>query len=189
MGNRLQSFGLPQILLLNSRYLIVEGNSSLPGSTSDYGIMLSGTSRSNTLSNIDFTSLTVSATYVSCEAGTDHNTGTNILVPTCNSSTWLANLGQDNSFDFLAIACLIDTVESFGLHRGIEDSLKDKLNSAIDSLNLLSKDSVAEAIGALNAFIKECEAQRDKKITSAQADDLIAYARKIQVVLSEPYND
>jgi hypothetical protein len=182
-GNKLQSYGLPQILLLNSRYLVVEGNSSLPGSTSDYGIVLSGTSWSNALSNINFSNLTVTGTYVSCEAETADNSGTNILVPTCDSSKRLADLGQANSFEFIAIACLIDMVESCGLHKGIENSLKSKLENAIDSLNRSSKGSVAGATGALNAFINECEAQRDKKITSAQAGDLIAYAREILAVL------
>jgi hypothetical protein len=182
-GNRLQSYGLPQIALLNCRNSVVEGNASLPGSTSDYGIVLSGTSRSNTLSNINFSHLTVTGTYVSGEADTDNNSGTNILVPTCDGSKWLADLGQDNSFEFIAIACLIDMVESCGFHQGIENSLKNKLENAIDSLNRLSHGSVAAAIGALKAFINECEAQRDKKITSAQAGDLIAYARKILAVL------
>jgi hypothetical protein len=182
-GNKLYSYGLPQILFLNSRNLVVEGNTSLPGSTSDYGMVLSGTSHSNTLNNINLSNLTVAGTYVSCEADTDDNTGTNILVPTCDTSRWLANLGQDNSFEFIAIACLIDKVESYDLPQGIENSLEAKLNSAIDSLNRLSHGSVAAAIGALNALINECKAQRDKKITSSQADDLIEYAKKIQAVL------
>jgi hypothetical protein len=183
MGNLLQSYGLPQILLLNSRYLIVEGNTSLPGSTSDYGIVLSGTSQSNTSSNINLNNLTVTGTYLSCEADTDHNTGTNILVPACDNSIWLADLGQDNSFEFISIACLIDQVESYDLPRGIENSLEAKLKRAMNSQNPLANGSVMAAIGALNAFINECEAQRGKKITRLQADDLIAYARKIQAVL------
>ncbi len=182
-GNQLYSFGRPQILLLNSRNSVLEGNTSLPGSTSDFGILLSGTSRSNTLRDINFNNLTVTGTYVSCEAGTEDNTGLNIFVPTCDSSTWLTNLGQDNSFEFIAVACLIDQVNSYDLQQGIEDSLEAKLNRAIDSLNRLSNGSVAGAIGTLNAFINECAAHRDKKITSAQADELIAYARKILTVL------
>jgi hypothetical protein len=182
-GNKLHSFGLPQIALLNSRNLVVEGNTSLPGSISNCGIELSGTSRSNTFSNINFSNLTATGAYVSCEADTDDNTGTNILVPTCDSNRWLADLGQENSFEFIAIGCLVDKVESYDLHQGIETSLEAKLKSAIDSLNRLSKGSVAAAIGALSAFINECKAQRDKKITSAQADDLIAYAQKIQAAL------
>jgi len=182
-GNKLYSDGLPQIALLNSRNLVVEGNTSLPGSTSNYGIELSGTSRLNTFSNMNLSNLTVTGTYVSCEADTDDNTGTNILVPTCDSGKWLADLGQDNSFEFIAIACLIDKVESYDLAQGIENSLEAKLKSAINSLYQLSNGSAAAAIGALTAFINECAAQRDNKITSAQADDLIAYARKIRAVL------
>ncbi len=181
--NKLQSYGLPQILLLNSRDLVVDGNASLPGSTSDYGIVMSGTSRSNALSNINFSHLTVTGGYVSCEAEAEHNSGTNILVPTCDNSKWLSDLGQDNSFEFVAIPCLIDKVESYDLATGIENSLKAKLDSAINSLNQPSNGSAAKAIGPLNAFINECKAQRDKKITCAQADDLSAYARKIQAVL------
>ena len=182
-GNNLQSYGLPQILLLNSRDLVVDGNASLPGSISDYGIVLSGTSRSNTLSNINFSHLTVTRTYVSCEEDADNNTGTNILVPTCDSNRWLADLGQENSFEFMAITCLSSRIESYDLHPGVENSLKAKLNNAIDSLNRLSNGSAAGAIGALTAFINECAAQRGKKITSAQADALTAYAEKIRALL------
>ena len=182
-GNKLYSYGLPQIALLNSRNLVVERNTSLPGSTSNYGIELSGTSQSNKFSNINLSHLTVTGAYVSCEADTYDNTGTNILVPMCDSGKWLADLGQDNSFEFIAIACLIDKVESYDLAQGIENSLEAKLKSAINSLNQLSNGSAAAAIGALTAFINECAAQREKKITSAQADDLIAYARKIRAAL------
>lgn len=182
-GNQLQSSGQPLIELLNNRNLVVEGNACLPGSTSNYGILLSGTSQSNILSNINLNWLTVTGTYVSCEAGTHDNTGTNILVPTCDRSRWLDDGGQDNSFEFIAIACLIDQLESYELPQGIANSLEAKLYRALDSLNRFSNGSLAGAIGALGAFINECQAQRDKKIPRGLADDLTAYARKIQTVL------
>ncbi len=182
-GNQLQSYGQPLIELLNSRNLVVEDNAALPGSASNYGILLSGTAQSNTLSNINLSWLTVTGTYVACQAGTHDNTGTNILVPTCDRGRWLEDAGQGNEFECIAIACLIDQLKSYGLPQGIANSLEAKLNRAMDSLNRFSNGSLAGAVGVLGAFINECQAQSGKKIPRGLADDLIAYARKIQTVL------
>ncbi len=182
-GNRLRSDGLPQIELFNSRELTVEGNSSLPDSNSNSGILLSGTSSSNTFHNIDFSRLTVTGAYVSCGTGTSQNAGTGILVPTCDPGIWLADQGLNNAFEFLAMPCLLDKLESCGLEPGIKNSLEAKLKRAMDLLDRTSNGSVTGAIGALNAFMSECRAQSGKKIPGEQAEDLIAYARKIRAVL------
>lgn len=182
--NRLFSNGLPQMEVLNSRDLDVAGIASLPGSSSDRGILLSGTSSSNAFAGIDFSQLTVTRAYVSCETGTNRNTGVSILVPTCDPGLCLADLGQENQFEFLSVACLIDKVESSGLPAGVANSLLAKLRTATDSLGRSSPGSAAAAIGALGAFINECRGQKGKKIPAAQADDLIAYARRIRAVLS-----
>ncbi len=71
---------------------------------------------------------------------------------------------------------LIDYVEALNLPGGIENSLVSKLESAIKSLD---RGKVKPAVNQLNAFINEINAQRGKKITDPQADDLIATAQGI----------
>jgi hypothetical protein len=71
---------------------------------------------------------------------------------------------------------LIDDVEKLNLHGGTEKSLTKKLENAIKSLE---KGEIEAAIGKLNAFINEVEAQRGKKIDEADADALIAAAQAI----------
>jgi hypothetical protein len=44
---------------------------------------------------------------------------------------------------------------------------------------------MAVTISKLNAFINECQAQSGNKLTTAQADELIADARAIIALLSQ----
>jgi parallel beta-helix repeat protein len=74
------------------------------------------------------------------------------------------------------INALIRTVRSWELHKGIENSLTSKLDSAI---HLLSKGNGNGAIHKLLDFINQVEAQRGKKMTGEQADYLVAEAQKI----------
>jgi len=67
-------------------------------------------------------------------------------------------------------------VEGYGLPGGIENSLVSKLENAIKSFE---KGNYNAAIGQINAFINEVEAQRGKKIPSTQADELIDMAQAI----------
>ena len=60
------------------------------------------------------------------------------------------------------------------LQQGIWNSLDAKLQAAINAWDKVNKGQGAVAINMLNAFINECEAQRDKKLTSEQADELIS---------------
>ena len=75
-----------------------------------------------------------------------------------------------------AIQDLISDVEGMNLAKGVENSLTSKLEAAIRSLN---RDQKNVATNQLYAFINEIEAQRDKKITNAQADELIAKAQRV----------
>ena len=75
-----------------------------------------------------------------------------------------------------AIEALIELVEGFGIHHGTANSLISKLENAIASLE---NSNVVSAIGMLNAFINEVEAQRSKKINDADADELVAEANLI----------
>lgn len=71
---------------------------------------------------------------------------------------------------------LINQVESLGLPKGQENSLEAKLRSALASVQRGNENS---ASGQLGAFINEVQAQRGKKIPSADADALIASAQQI----------
>jgi hypothetical protein len=79
------------------------------------------------------------------------------------------------------IQSLMDQVESLGLPKGQENSLEAKLRAALASVQ---RGNESSASGQLGAFINEVEAQRGKKIPSADADALIAAAQQIIAELS-----
>lgn len=83
-----------------------------------------------------------------------------------------------------AIQDLIDTVESFNLQQGIENSLDAKLDAALQALEDLNDNNDVAAINALEAFINAVEAQRGNKLTDAQADELVEKAQAIISSLS-----
>ena len=71
---------------------------------------------------------------------------------------------------------LAETVGSLDLLTGTETALVAKLNAAKGSLESGREDT---AVNQLTAFINEVEAQRGKKISSTDADALIAEASRI----------
>jgi len=75
-----------------------------------------------------------------------------------------------------AIERLIAKVRSLNLHKGTENSLIAKLESAIKSLDK-GKDNAA--VNKLGAFVNEVEAQSGKKIGADDASDLIADVARI----------
>lgn len=82
-----------------------------------------------------------------------------------------------------SIQHLIDQVQAFNLQQGIENSLDKKLQAVQDALTALNAEQRNDAINKLNALINEIETQRDNKITTEQADLLIASAQAIIDVL------
>ena len=78
-----------------------------------------------------------------------------------------------------AIEGLISTVEGLNLRQGIENSLDVKLQNARDSLTAANAGLREDAISKLQAFINACEAQRDKALTSDQANMLIEMSNAI----------
>jgi hypothetical protein len=66
---------------------------------------------------------------------------------------------------------------------GIFKSLDEKLANAIAVLDRNKKGSSSAAIGLLNSFVNNVEAQRDKAITDAQADELQSSARRIILLI------
>jgi len=131
------------------------------------------------------------AAYVYLWDDTYNNTGTKICVPADTTySEFIRDLGVDNDFKpdcsgIAMIGYLVEKVKSFNLQHSIDNSLEKKLSNALDSLNWSHAERRQDAVNKLNAFIAECLAQREKKLTAAQADDLITDAREIIAVLHE----
>ena len=71
------------------------------------------------------------------------------------------------------IEILIANIEDLGLPKGTKNSLISKLNNVLDSLERMNERAAANK---LNAFINDVEAQRGKKLTKEEADQLIAIA-------------
>lgn len=82
------------------------------------------------------------------------------------------------------IVQLIDTVAEMNLQQGIDNSLDAKLDAAFNALDDVNQNNDVAAINSLNAFKNAVEAQRDNKLTGAQADELIAKANGIIAMLS-----
>jgi hypothetical protein len=83
-----------------------------------------------------------------------------------------------------AIENLAVTVVEMNLQNGIENSLDSKLDAALNALNDANVNNDGAACNSLGAFISAVEEQRNKKITSAQADQLIAAAQQIKTSLN-----
>jgi hypothetical protein len=83
-----------------------------------------------------------------------------------------------------AIEGLAVTVIQMNLQNGIENSLDSKLDAAVNALMDANVNNDGAACNSLASFISAVEAQRGKKITSAQADQLIAAAQQIKTALN-----
>jgi len=75
-----------------------------------------------------------------------------------------------------ALEELIETIETFELPKGTENSLTSKLEGALHLLEIGNENG---AIHKLMDFMNQVEAQRDKKLTDEQANQLIAEAQRI----------
>ena len=83
------------------------------------------------------------------------------------------------------IASLSSYVQSLGLAHGTQTSLLAKLNAA---LSYLSSTDIASAVDSINAFINEAKAQSGKKLTSAQASQMISQAQSIVFTIGVIYS-
>jgi len=83
-----------------------------------------------------------------------------------------------------AIQDLAIRVIEMNLANGIANSLDGKLDTALDALADANVENDLAAFNSLNAFMNAVEAQRGKKITNAQANELIAAADHIQDLLA-----
>jgi len=83
-----------------------------------------------------------------------------------------------------AIEDLALTVVHMNLQNGIENSLDSKLDAALNALVDANVNNDGAACNSLAAFISAVQAQRGKKITNAQADELISSAQQIKAMLN-----
>ena len=74
---------------------------------------------------------------------------------------------------------LVADIIALNLQTGLSNSLDAKLTAAFDALSDINEKNNGSAINRIHALIKEVEAQRGKKITDEQADELIAAALEI----------
>ena len=78
---------------------------------------------------------------------------------------------------------LVDAVSLLNANSGITNSLDTKLDALDQLLNDLNENNDVAAVNVLNAFINAVEAQRGKKISDSEADDLITRAEEIMALL------
>jgi hypothetical protein len=78
-----------------------------------------------------------------------------------------------------AIQDLVELVSSYNLVQGLSNSLDVKLQRVEEAITALKNNAYKDAIGKLQAFINEVEAQRGKALTDAQADALVAEANLV----------
>jgi hypothetical protein len=83
----------------------------------------------------------------------------------------------------LQLELLVELVASFNLQQGIANSFDAKLQNALEALQAANAGQRQDAVNKLLAFMNAVEAQRDKELTSEQADQLIALVMRILSVL------
>jgi N-acetylneuraminic acid mutarotase len=122
-------------------------------------------------------------------SGTTFQIGTTIV--SCTATDAASN-ATSSSFQVLVQAAaaqvsnLIVTVQTFNLAQGIQNSLDTKLQNVLSAMNAALNGNVSSVCGQLVAFINETSAQSGKKLTVAQANQLIATADQIQAVVGCP---
>ena len=78
---------------------------------------------------------------------------------------------------------LISAVIGMNIESGIGNALDGKLQNALAALDRAQAGDTASASGILHAFIQSVEAQRGKKLTQAQANELVDAARAVIAAL------
>ena len=78
-----------------------------------------------------------------------------------------------------------DQVDELNLQKGIANSLQVKLDAALRLLEDGNENNDVATVNLLEAFINAVQAQRGKKISEADADNLISAAQEIIELLSD----
>jgi hypothetical protein len=76
-----------------------------------------------------------------------------------------------------AVGVLAEIIRGYNLEQGLSSSLDGKLARAREAMGAAGQGQ--DAVHKLQAFIHEVEAQRDKRLTGAQADELVGWALRI----------
>ena len=116
--------------------------------------------------------------YSGSDANSDGIGDTPYVIDTSNQDNYplMSAWGPEDSIDEL-----FEDIGSMGLHSGLEDSLETKLNDILDSI---ADEEYNDASNQLEAFINQVEAQRGKKLSEGQADQLIESAEIIIYMIS-----
>jgi hypothetical protein len=89
----------------------------------------------------------------------------------------LQKFGHSSATD--GIIDLVATVIALNLNGGMSNSLDAKLSSVLNALEDANLSNDVAALNGLQAFINAVEAQRGKKVSETDADQLIELARQI----------
>lgn len=79
---------------------------------------------------------------------------------------------------------LVDYTASLNLAKGINNSLDSKLENAVDAYVGGALGSSTTVVNKLNGYINSVNAQRGKKLTNEEADQLVGDAEYIQVLVT-----
>ena len=80
----------------------------------------------------------------------------------------------------------VDTEAGLDSETGLTNRRTAKIEAALRKVEDGNVANDAAAVGSLEAFIHQVNAQRGKKISEADADDLVAGAEELISVLNEP---
>ena len=138
--------------------------------------------------SVSATDIVSGAVSVNCSklSGSTFPIGTTAV--TC-SATDAANNTVNGTFTVLVQAAaaqvsnLTVTVESFNLVQGIQNSLDTKLQNVLSALSAAVGGNVTNVCNQMSAFINETTAQSGKKLTVAQANQLLVSAQQIRAVI------
>jgi hypothetical protein len=83
------------------------------------------------------------------------------------------------------IGSLSSAVMAINLQAGISNSLDAKLSSALSALDDANTNNDVAALNSMYAFCSSVQAQRGKKLTDTQSDELIAAANSVISALDE----
>lgn len=72
---------------------------------------------------------------------------------------------------------IVEQIIELNIENNISNAYDAKLDSALTALDDNNEKNDGSAVNSMHAFINSVEAQRGKKLTDAQADELIASAQ------------
>lgn len=111
------------------------------------------------------------------------NTG--IQYPSSGGYLWAVQSGNVYPSASVKLSALVNLVMGMNLQAGISNALDSKLSNALSAIDDDNANNDGAVLNMMYAFCSSSEAQRGKKLTDAQTDELIAAANGIIVLLDE----